>query len=221
MNQLTDNGLILVDKPAGLSSFGVVAKVRWLLRQKYQRKIKVGHTGALDPFATGLMLLVVGKFTKQASQFSKLDKVYQTKIVLGKTTRTLDPESTISFGANYQPSLVQVKAVLANFVGTQSQIPPMFSALKINGQRAYKLARSGQKVELQPRQIEVKNLEIIKYSYPILEIKVAVSSGTYIRTLAADIGHDLGVSAYCLALRRLQVGEHKVENSLKIDENLA
>ncbi len=210
--QLPDNGLIAVDKPSGISSFGVVAKVRFLLRQQYDRKIKVGHTGTLDPFASGLMLLVVGDYCKQAQQYSKLDKTYLANIVLGSQTTTYDLEGRQKLIARNQPSIKQIEAVIENFKGKIEQQPPSFSAIKINGQRAYKLARAGATVEMPKRQVEIYQLEIINYNYPNLQLKVKVSSGTYIRSLAVDLGRNLASGGYLSELRRLEVGDFRVDD---------
>src|SRR5574344_956510 len=185
--KLTDNGWLLIDKPVGISSFGVVARVRSRLREFYGRKIKVGHTGTLDPFASGLMILVVGDYCKQAQAYSKLDKTYRATIVLGSESTTYDLEGRRRLMARNQPSLSQIQAVIENFKGKIKQRPPDFSAIKINGQRAYKLARAGQAIVIPERQVEIYGLEIVNYNYPNLEIQVAVSSGTYIRSLAVDI----------------------------------
>ena len=212
------DGIILADKPVGISSFGVVARVRRQISQQIGKKAKVGHTGTLDPFATGLMILVTGKECKKASQYSKLDKVYEATIILGTTSSTGDPEGELTKISEKIPELEAVKEALASFVGEIEQTPPAFSALKINGQRAYKLARAGKTVEIPKRKVNIYSLELLGYDYPRLKIRAHVGSGTYIRTLAEDIGKALKVGAYCAELRRTQVGRWGVEDACKLDE---
>lgn len=201
------NGIIAIDKPTAMSSFGVVARIRRVLSEQAGKKVKVGHTGTLDPFASGLMLLVTGTECKQAQKYSKLDKVYETTILLGQTSTTGDPEGEISVVSESRPTLDKIQATLESFTGVITQTPPNFSAIKIDGVRAYKLAREGKTVEMPSRQVEIYSIELIDYSYPELTLRASVSSGTYIRTLAEDIGKKLGTGAYCTELRRTRVGE--------------
>ena len=211
--------IILIDKPAGLSSFGVVARVRRRLSEQAGKKIKVGHTGTLDPFATGLLILLANKATKLSNQFLKLDKWYEATIFLGKTSTTGDPEGEITEqNTEKVPTLEEVKTVVNQFVGQITQTVPVFSAVKINGQRAYQLARRGEAVSMPTRQIEIYAIEILNYSYPELIIRAHVSSGTYIRTLGEDIGKALGVGAYLTALRRTQVGDYQIKNAVKLSD---
>lgn len=212
------DSVLLVDKPAGLSSFGVVARIRRVLTKSLGHKVKVGHTGTLDPFATGLMIIVTGKECRNASQYSKLDKVYDATIRLGQTSTTGDPEGDISDVSDRVPSLEEVRSALAGFVGTISQRPPMFSAIKIDGQRAYKLARAGKTVDMPLRQITVFGLDVVDYDYPNLKVRAHVSSGTYIRTLAEDIGNALGVGAYCTGLRRTSIDKWDVSDAKKLSD---
>ncbi len=203
---MTD-GIILIDKPAEMTSFGVVARVRRVLTQRANKKVKVGHTGTLDPFATGLMILVIGKECKNAGMYSKLDKIYEATIRLGQTSSTGDPEGEITEVSDTTPSIDKIKKVLAQYTGEIQQRPPIFSAIKINGQRAYKLARNGQEVEIPERTVTVHSLELVDYTYPELKIRTHVSSGTYIRSLASDIGIALGTGAYCTQLRRVAINK--------------
>lgn len=209
----TTDGTILIDKPSNMTSFGVVARVRRRLSEKAGKKIKVGHTGTLDPFATGLMIIVVGKACKEAGKYSKLDKVYEATIRLGETSTTGDPEGEITAVDSRQYTPDEIKKVLTQFVGQIEQTPPAFSAIKINGQRAYKLARKGEKVEMPKRTITVYELELADYTHPELRIRTHVSSGTYIRTLAEDIGKALGTRAYCSQLRRTRVGDYDIADA--------
>jgi tRNA pseudouridine55 synthase len=203
---MTD-GILLIDKPAHMTSFGVVARVRRVFTQAAGKKVKVGHTGTLDPFATGLMILVIGKECKNAGTYSKLDKVYEATIRLGQTSTTGDPEGEVTEVSTTQPTADQVKKVLETFVGEITQVPPMFSAIKVGGQRAYKLAHRGETVEIPSRQVTIHSLELLSYSYPEVRIRVHVSSGTYIRTLAEDIGAALKTGAYCTQLRRTAISK--------------
>ena len=238
--------IILVDKPAGISSFGIVAKVRRELRDEFGHKVKVGHTGTLDPFATGLLILLSGKMTKKSNEFLKLDKIYEADLKLGFTSTTGDPEgeiqryhvedlsevttareagaiatnegaSPVTTGASDPyPKREVVESVLQSFTGKITQTPPRFSAIKINGERAYKLARKGADFEIPSREVEIYCIEILDYSYPTLKIRCHVSSGTYIRTLAEDIGKKLGTGAYLTALRRTKIGDYHIEDAKKV-----
>lgn len=210
---MQEDSILLIDKPSGMSSFGVVARVRRRLSQQLGKKAKVGHTGTLDPFATGLMIIVTGKECKNAMQFSKLDKEYEATFTLGQVSSTGDPEGELTPVSDRRPSREDVEAALAQFVGTIQQQPPAFSAIKINGQRAYKLARKGETVEMPLRSVTVYRAEVVSYAYPELVIRTFVSSGTYIRSLAQDLGTALGTGAYCSVLRRTQVGEYRIEDA--------
>ncbi|MSU75250.1 MAG: tRNA pseudouridine(55) synthase TruB [Candidatus Magasanikbacteria bacterium] len=269
-----DPQFILINKPAGWTSFDVVAYIRNRARQqchpfdrlragskqseessssqsdssatpqndsKKKPRIKVGHAGTLDPFATGLLILGVGReATKRLDEFKKLRKTYVATIHLGAVSDTYDGtgqiyrnpypithnpnDPTINSGTGYGlwdteiPTGEQTVEVLKNFVGKQAQIPPMFSAKSINGVRLHKLARQGKVVERQPSEIEIYNISLLEYDWPLLKIEVECSTGTYIRSLAHDIGQKLGVGAYCEALERTRIGEFKLENALGIDK---
>jgi tRNA pseudouridine55 synthase len=213
-----DNGIILIDKPAGMTSFGVVARLRRVLSEAAGKKVKVGHTGTLDPFATGLMIVVVGRECKNAGKYSKLDKTYEATIRLGQTSTTGDPEGDITEISLRQPDSNEIEAILRSFDGEISQTPPIYSAIKIGGKRAYDLARGGRQVEMPTRQVTIYNLDLLDYSYPLMKISTHVSSGTYIRSLAEDIGERLGVGAYCNSLRRTVVGEYNVKQAKKLSD---
>jgi len=211
-----ENGMVLVDKPAGITSFGVVARVRRRLSEQLGKKAKVGHTGTLDPFATGLMLIVTGKECRNAMQYSKLDKEYEAVIRLGQTSTTGDPEGELTNVSDHIPTQEAIEAALGRFRGEITQRPPMFSAIKINGRRAYDLARKGEVVEIPERQVTIYALELLDYTYPDVRIRTHVSSGTYIRSLAEDIGKVLETGAYCAELRRTKVGEWNVVDATPI-----
>jgi len=214
---MNEDSVLLIDKPDGITSFGVVARVRRRLSEQLGKKAKVGHTGTLDPFATGLMIIVTGKECRNAMQYSKLDKEYEATIRLGVTSSTGDPEGELTAVSDTQPGHAAIEAALDKFRGEITQRPPMFSAIKINGRRAYDLARKGEVVEIPERQVTIYSLELLDYMYPDIRIRVHVSSGTYIRSLAEDIGKVLGTGAYCVALRRTKVGKWSVEGAEAID----
>jgi len=212
------DGILLVDKPAGWTSHDAVAKVRSILKHGTGQKVKVGHTGTLDPFATGLLVLVLGSYTKRAGEFSKLDKVYEAELTLGAVSSTGDIEGEITRKSAQKPAEDAVKGVLSTFLGRIEQIPPQYSAVKIGGQRAYKLARAGKEVKIGPRKVKIHRITDVKYDYPKLKFTCKVSSGTYIRSLAADIGEKLGTGAYLSGLRRTQVADFSVDNTRSIDK---
>ena len=218
MLQLEEHSVQLIDKPAGITSFGVVARVRRRLSEALGKKAKVGHTGTLDPFATGLMIIVTGKECRNAMNYSKLDKEYEATITLGQSSTTGDPEGEITNVSDVIPTKEAVEAALERFTGEIKQRPPIFSAIKINGRRAYDLARKGETVEMPERTVTVHSLELIDYSYPALRIRTHVSSGTYIRTLAEDIGSVLQTGAYCSQLRRTKVGQWSVADAYPIEK---
>ncbi|XMB34051.1 tRNA pseudouridine(55) synthase TruB [Candidatus Saccharibacteria bacterium oral taxon 955] len=212
--------VLFIDKPSGMTSFGVVARIRRVLSKQEGKKVKVGHTGTLDPFATGLMIIVVGKECRNAGHYTKLDKVYEATVTLGQTSTTGDPEGEVNI---YRPEVIvptreQVERVLEKFTGEIRQRPPIFSAIKIDGQRAYKLARDGREIEMPERKVLVYSLELVSYVYPELKICVHVSSGTYIRSLAVDIGEALGTGAYCSGLRRTKIGKWDVDDASQLEE---
>lgn len=218
--------IVLIDKPAGWTSFDVVAKLRGKRKAAYRsrgetptkRQLRVGHAGTLDPFATGLLIVLYGDACKRAGEFLKLDKVYEATVRLGATSTTGDPEGEITKVDSAIPSFEQVQAALQQFTGDISQIPPAHSAIKINGQRSYKLARKGEAVIMPARLVTVHSIDILDYTYPELKIRTHVGSGTYIRSLAADIGTALQTDAYCSQLHRTRVGEWSIEGATQIDK---
>ena len=213
--------IILIDKPADMSSFGVVARVRRKLRDEQGKKVKVGHTGTLDPFATGLLIILAGKATKKSDEFLKKDKEYEATVYLGKTSTTGDIEGEITDVSSIIPTQAEVEEACKKFVGEIKQTVPVFSAVKINGERAYKLARKGKEVEMPTRTITIYALDILSYNYPELKIRTHVSSGTYIRTLGEDIGKALGTGAYLTALRRTKIADYDVKDALKLDDYMS
>ena len=216
-------GVLLVDKPAGWTSFDVVNYVRKMVAQaegKKPKNCKVGHTGTLDPFATGLLVLLVGKeYTRRAGELSKLDKTYEVTMRLGETSSTGDPEGEIMpVSDTAVPTREEVEAAAAKFVGEIEQIPPAFSAIKVNGQRAYKLARAGKEVVIEPRKVRINRLEITDYNYPEIKFTVDVSSGTYIRTLVEDIAKSLMTGGYTIQLKRTAVDNFSITHAVDVKE---
>lgn len=213
------NGLLLVDKPSGWTSFDVVAKVRGIIkRETGLKRPKVGHTGTLDPLATGLLVIAVGSYCKRAQEFSKLDKIYEVVMKLGETSTTGDEEGEKSTVSDAVPTKEDIQAVLQQFLGEIEQTPPIYSAIKVNGQRAYKLARAGKEVKLEPRKTTIYSIEEVAYTYPLVTFTTKVSSGTYIRSLVDDIGAMLKTGAYMADLRRTLVGTFSIANAYSIDE---
>lgn len=214
---MNEDSVLLIDKPANMTSFGVVARVRRKLSEHLGKKAKVGHTGTLDPFATGLMIIVTGKECRNAMSYSKLDKEYEATFRLGQISSTGDPEGDITNISDLQPTKEALEAALERFRGEITQRPPIFSAIKINGRRAYDLARKGEAVEIPERQVTVFSLELLEYTYPNVRIRTHVSSGTYIRSLAVDLGEVLGTGAYCSELRRTKVAKYAVVDALNLE----
>jgi tRNA pseudouridine55 synthase len=210
--------VLLVDKPKGWTSFDVVGKIRSELRKKTGQKIKVGHAGTLDPLATGLLIILVGKATKQQDSFMKQDKTYDVVMRLGETSITADAEGEKTYVSDYRPTEAEVKAAINMFIGQISQIPPAYSAIKIDGQRAYKLARAGKEVKIEPRTVTIYAIEQMKYEYPTINFTATVSSGTYIRSLVTDIGDVLKTGAYMTDLRRTSIGKYHIQNALSPEQ---
>ena len=213
MNNL--KGILLVDKQKDKTSFSIIHILRKVLNVK-----KIGHSGTLDPFATGLMVILIGKeYTTLSDKFINFKKEYIGKLHLGYTTETFDSESELNKVSDHVPVILEIEKTIEKFKGSIEQIPPMYSAKKINGQKLYNLARKGISIERDPIKVEVE-IEILNYAYPYLEIKINCSKGTYIRTLANDIGRHLKTGAYLKELRRTKVGPFNVDDSLKQDTQL-
>lgn len=217
------DGLLLVDKPAGWTSFDVVNRIRRIAQASphstsNKKRFPVGHTGTLDPLATGLLVLLLGKSTRHAMSLTKLDKTYEVVMKLGQTSTTGDEEGEKLTISSHQPTSDEVIAVLRRFVGDIMQTPPAFSAIKINGQRAYKLAREGKTPELTPRPVHIESITVTEYSYPYVSFVTHVSSGTYIRSLVEDAGKGLGCGAYMSGLRRTTVGAFDVKDAITMED---
>lgn len=211
--------ILCFDKPYGWTSFALVAKVRYLLCRKMGvRKLKVGHAGTLDPLATGVLVLCTGKATKRIDELQAHTKEYVATLQLGATTPSFDLEKPIdAYYPTEHITRALVEETLKKFIGTIEQIPPAFSACKVNGDRAYDLARKGKEVNLKPKTLVIDELELLDCNLPEIRIRVVCSKGTYIRALARDIGEALGSGAHLTALRRTRVGEVKVEDCMDLD----
>lgn len=241
---LINQDFLLVDKPAGLSSFAVVARVRRVLTEQMRedyaareaavlrgempkevlgvkppKRAKVGHAGTLDPFATGLLICLLGKGTKKAGEFLKKDKRYEATIKLGKVSTTGDIEGELfEYAVSGVPDIFQIEAVVKSFQGKIRQRVPAYSAVKINGRRAYDLARKGVQVEMPEREVMIYEIKVLDYKWPYLRIDCRVSSGTYIRALGEDIGKALGVGGYLTELRRTEIGDYSVKDAVTLED---
>lgn len=233
------DGILGVDKPHGWSSFDVIRRLRRQLTAEnsaaasgahrtsdsVSRPPKMGHAGTLDPMATGLVIVLIGKATKQQDRFMMLDKVYQAEITLGATSTTDDAEGDITpwtkgeEGSSTEPDENRVKDVLGRFTGAIEQVPPRHSAVKVEGQRAYQLARNGEDVVLNPRTVTVYDISRVSFEYPRLRFTARVSSGTYLRSLARDIGEALDTGGYLASLRRTRIGPHTVAEAVSVDDS--
>jgi tRNA pseudouridine55 synthase len=213
---------LLVDKPKDWTSFDVVNKIRYKLRKKLGvKKIKVGHAGTLDPMATGLLIICTGKFTKKLAEFQGLPKSYAGTIKLGETTPSYDAETPVeeTFPTSHiSPELLEEQRL--TFLGAQQQLPPMFSAIKVDGQPLYKKARKGISVELKPRPVTIHRFDITQVEMPSLDFEVDCSKGTYIRSLAYDYGRALGSGGHLTALRRTSIGDYRIEDAWNLDNLL-
>lgn len=214
-------GILLVNKPKTWTSFDVVNYVRKIVATEEGKKpknCKVGHTGTLDPLATGLLVLLVGKeYTRRATELTKVDKTYEVTMTLGQTSTTGDDEGKKTAVSDTVPTKEAVLGALAHFTGDIMQVPPAFSAMKINGKRAYELAREGKPVELEARPATIYSADLTSYDYPIVTFTSRVSSGTYIRSLVEDIGEHLSTGAYMSDLRRTTVGKFTIDSALEVE----
>jgi tRNA pseudouridine55 synthase len=215
-------GFLYVDKPEGWTSFDVVNYVRRIvanIENKKPKNVKVGHTGTLDPAATGLLVLCVGKnYTKKVPELIKQDKTYEVEVTLGKISTTGDKEGEITSVNQSKPNLDELNKTVEKFIGEIEQIPPAHSAIKIDGRRAYELAREGREVNMKPRTVNIYSIENINYNYPVLKFTTRVGSGTYIRSLVSDIGKELETGAYMSNLRRTSIGDINISQALAKSE---
>ncbi|GHV34268.1 tRNA pseudouridine synthase B [Bacteroidia bacterium] len=215
-----EGSLILIDKPYKWTSFDVVNKIKWqLVHRLGLKKIKIGHAGTLDPLATGLLLVCTGKFTKRIEEFQAKEKEYTGTFVLGATTPCFDLEKEIDerFPTEHITDLNILEAAYS-FLGEQQQVPPLFSAVKIDGKRAYEYARKNEKVEIKSKTITISEFQITKIEMPEVDFRIVCSKGTYIRSVARDFGQKLNSGAYLSALRRTRIGEFRVEDAEEITD---
>lgn len=208
-----DDRVLLINKPLGWTSFDVVKKLRWALKIK-----KIGHAGTLDPLATGLLILCTGRKTKEIAHYQGMEKEYLGTMIVGKTTPSVDLET--DFDSEQDISEItseQVREAAKQFTGHIQQVPPSYSAIKVDGQRVYKKARKGESVVIKPRKVEITQLEIVKCNLPQVQFRVVCSKGTYIRSLVRDMGQALGVGAYLAQLTRTRIGPHLLAEAHEIN----
>ena len=220
MIDLEKGGVILLNKPYEWTSFQAVNKVKYLLKHYYDlKKVKIGHAGTLDPLATGLLILCIGKYTKKIEEYQAQEKEYTGTFYLGATTPCFDKEKEID---NYYPTEhiteEDIYKAAQHFLGEQEQVPPVFSALKVNGVRAYAFARDNKDVELKSRKITIKEFEITRIAMPEVDFRIVCSKGTYIRSIARDFGSYLNSGAYLTALCRTRIGDYKLSDAQTIEE---
>ena len=212
--QVDAGKVLLINKPLTWTSFDVVNKLRYKLKTK-----KIGHAGTLDPLATGLLIICVGKMTKRIDEFMGQEKEYTGKFVLGKTTPSFDLETEISETKDIAHLTEEmIRNAVLPFIGKISQLPPMHSAIKIGGKRAYQFARRGEEVLLAPRAVEVREFEITSIALPEVSFRISCSKGTYIRSLARDLGNSLGVGAYLSSLCRTRIGTFSLKEALEVSD---
>lgn len=206
--------VFLIDKPYEWTSFDVVKKIRGTLRIK-----KVGHAGTLDPLATGLLIVCAGKATKRIEEFQGKPKTYTGALVLGKTTPSIDLETAFDSESDYSNiTPAQIMAAAADLTGELMQVPPEYSAIKVDGQRVYKMARKKEPIKLEPRPVLVTRFEITEIALPTVKFAIECSKGTYIRSLVRDMGEALGCGAYMSELRRTAIGEHRIEEAYQLQD---
>jgi len=234
MNINFEGDLLVFDKPYQCTSFDLVEKVKKYIyraesivgatltvapqKKMSKKKIKVGHAGTLDPLATGVMIICIGSFTKKIEQYQKQEKEYTGTFTLGATTPSFDLEKPVD--ETYPIEHItekQIYSVAQSFVGEQDQIPPHFSAVKIDGKRAYLLARQGKELEIKSKKITISEFEITRISFPEVDFRIVCSKGTYIRSIARDFGQRLETGAHLTTLRRTRIGEFKVEDTIKVE----
>lgn len=218
--EFTGGKLLLFNKPLYWTSFDLIRKVKNVLRNRLNiKKLKVGHAGTLDPLATGLLIVCTGRETRNIEHYQSQPKEYLAKITLGATTPSYDLETAIN--ATYPTGHITQKDVgeiLAGFLGKQLQKPPEYSARFVAGKRAYSLARKGEAVDLQPREIDISSIELLHFSLPVIEIQVCCSKGTYVRALARDIGVRLSSGAHLTGLVRTAIGNFKLADAMRIED---
>ncbi len=218
-DDIINGKMLLVDKPLSWTSFDVVKYIRKSLVSKFKiKRIKVGHAGTLDPLASGLLIICIGKQTKKISEYQNQSKTYTGKFKLGETTPSYDGETEVNEVFNYDHiKEIDLKSLSQKFIGKIMQKPPIFSAIKKDGKRMYEYARENIKIEIQEREIEIHEFNIINFSTPYVEFEIKCSKGTYIRSIANDFGKALNSGSYLFELRRINIGDFSVLNALKIE----
>lgn len=209
----TTEEVLLIDKPVGITSYDVIRRIK----HEYPKKTKIGHTGTLDPFASGLLIILIGRnATKRQDEFHKMKKTYVVLTKFNEETDTLDSTGKVLNSDTKVLTQDEIENEISNsFVGEILQTPPQYSAVHVNGQRAYDLAREGIEFNIEPKKIQVYSFKIIKFEYPLVEFEIECGSGTYIRSLISDIAHNLKTFAYCKELRRTRIGDFDVQNARK------
>lgn len=218
MSDSANEGLLVLDKPGGMTSRDVVNQVqRW-----FPKRTRIGHAGTLDPLATGVLVLCLGSATRLIEYIQRMDKVYRTRFLLGARSDSDDADGNITpVSGAVAPDAASVAECVAAFVGVIEQVPPAYSAAKVAGQRAYKLARRGEEVTLSAHSVHIHAIDILYYSYPFLDLEVCCGKGTYIRSLARDVGERLGCGALVQTLRRMRIGPFTAEKALTLDADPA
>lgn len=224
--------VLLIDKPVGWTSFDVVNKIRGAIRHYLKeqggdnalaaRKLKVGHAGTLDPLATGMLIICTGKFTKKIDEYMAQEKEYTGTIQFGATTASYDSETPVEqiFSTDTLTEEL-IRETSLQFVGTIQQVPPMYSAIKQDGKKMYELAREGKTVEIKSREVTISAFDFTRFELPQVDFRIACSKGTYIRSIAHDLGKALNNGGYLSALRRTRIGEYKIDDAMTVDAFLA
>lgn len=214
-----EGDVILIDKPYRCTSFDIVGQLKYALKQEFHQKIKVGHAGTLDPLATGLLIVCIGSFTKKIESFQAEEKEYTGTFVVGATTPSFDLEKEIDATYPYEHITEELaRAAAQSFIGESEQTPPLFSAVRVDGKRAYELAREGIDAQILPKKINIRTFEITRFDLPEIDFRISCSKGTYIRSIARDFGEKLRSGAHLKSLRRTKIGEYSVQNAWCLDE---
>ena len=212
--KIAEGQILNVFKPKGPTSFDIVEEIRKLSGIK-----KVGHGGTLDPLASGVLVIGLGReATKKLDEVVQKEKEYVVVVKLGENSVTDDEEGQKEKISDKEPDKEEIEQILKNFIGLIDQVPPQFSAVKVGGRKAYQAARKGQAIDLKPRQVEIKEIKVLDYRYPLLKLKVTTGKGVYIRSLARDLGRKLKTGGYVKSLKRTRVGEFKIEDSVKLKD---
>ena len=220
LDEILNGKILLINKPKNWTSFDVVKKIKSTIKQKHNiSKVKIGHAGTLDPLATGLLIVCTGKFTKKITEIQEQKKTYVGELILGKTTPSYDLET--NFDAYFPTQHINNEMLIAaskSFIGKIDQIPPLYSALKVKGERLYQKARRGEKVKISSRKVEISSFILTDILLPKIQFKIVCSKGTYIRSIAYDFGKKVDSGAYLSSLKRTRIGEYMLSNSFEIND---